>query len=252
MLNITNLYKSFPLRSEPVLGGINLSVISGEFCVIIGSNGSGKSTLFKTILGEYEADEGSIYLDTLCMNKLHLHQRAPYISSVVQNIVKGTVDDMTLLENLVLSYLRGKAPALKFYDHYEQKMYKIIAELGIGLERYLYSPIHLLSGGQRQIIATLMSMISDTKLLLLDEHTSALDPKTQRILMEYTSAKIQELGITTLMITHDFDDAIEYGNRLLMMHHGKIVLDIDGRAKKNLTKSQLLHLFHNIQDNIEN
>ena len=192
MLNITNLYKSFPLRSEPVLGGINLSVISGEFCVIIGSNGSGKSTLFKTILGEYEADEGSIYLDTLCMNKLHLHQR------------------------------------------------------------YLYSPIHLLSGGQRQIIATLMSMISDTKLLLLDEHTSALDPKTQRILMEYTSAKIQELGITTLMITHDFDDAIEYGNRLLMMHHGKIVLDIDGRAKKNLTKSQLLHLFHNIQDNIEN
>ncbi len=248
MLTISKLHKSFPLRAEPVLDGINLSLEPGEFCVLIGSNGSGKSTLLKTILGEHRPDSGEIYLRESKISNMPLHDRTALISSVVQDISKGTIGEMTLLENMVLSYLRGKSPTSKFYDIYAHKMHQIIAELKIGLEKYLHHKIASLSGGQRQIIATLMAMLSDIRLLLLDEHTSALDPRTGRLLMEYTSNKIRSSNITTLMVTHNFQDAVDYGDRVIMLHHGKIAFDIKGHAKNMLTKEHLMNMFHRIED----
>lgn len=235
MLELQNITLSFPGVFAPVLSNINFSLKRGEFCVVIGPNGSGKSSLMKIVSGEYQPTSGEV----LCSGA---------ISQVGQDTNKGTVSSMTLLENIALSQMQHKAPKLQFYKRHEKDILSKIASLKMGLEDYLHQPIETLSGGQRQIIATLMAMTSGGELLLLDEHTSALDPKMQAKLMEYTSQSISELGLSSLMITHKMDDAIRYGDRLIMLSQGKIVFDVSGESKAKLKTQELIALFHKHED----
>lgn len=237
MLRLDNLYKSFPGSIEPALKGINLELEQGDFCVLIGTNGSGKSTLIKTILGEHILDSGQIITDEKTI-----------ITSVAQDIETGTISEMTLLENIVISKLRHKKANFRFYRKYAQEVKALVTKLSIGLEHSIEKPLMFLSGGQRQMVATLMALVPEPNILLLDEHTSALDPKMQKLLMELTSKEILEKKITCLMVTHKLDDALLYGNRLIMMHKGKIVLDLKKQEKESLTLENLLSLFHKYED----
>ena len=245
MLKLLNITKSFQGSFEPVFSNLDLHIKDGDFCCIIGSNGSGKSTLLGCISGEYNVDNGAVLINgTDLTNKI----RTQFISSVSQDVNKGTVSEMTLLENIVLSIIRTKGAKLKLFSNYEKKAISQIQELNIGLENYIKSPMSSLSGGQRQIMATLMSIQSEPQILLLDEHTSALDPKMQDLLMRYTVEAILKRKITSLMITHKLDDAIKYGNRLIMLHKGKIILDVEGADKSALSIDELLKLFHKHED----
>ncbi len=235
MIRIRNVTKSFQGLYTPVLNDLNLSLNKGDFCVVIGANGSGKSTFFKILTGEYLPDIGSLEVNGK-------------IAHVLQDVNIGTVPEMTLLENIALSKI--KKAKLAFYSRYKKNVIKEIKCLNIGLEEYLNKPLKLLSGGQRQMIATLMAANSGYDVLLLDEHTSALDPKMQELLMEYTAKQVKEFNTTTIMITHKMDDAIKYGNRLIMLHQGKIVLDISNDEKKSLSVNDLLRLFHQYEDQI--
>jgi putative ABC transport system ATP-binding protein len=235
MINISKVTKSFPGHLKAVLDGIDLSLKQGDFCVLIGANGCGKSTLLQLISGEHTADYGEI-------------NRAGEVAQVVQDVNLGTVPDMTLLENIALSEI--KAPRLLFYKRYKEEVICKLKALDIGLEGYINQPLKTLSGGQRQMIATLMAINSGCKILLLDEHTSALDPKMQALLMEYTHHQVRERGLTTVMITHKLDDAIKYGNRLIMLHQGKIVLDIQGEQKQTMSVQALLAMFHQYEDQL--
>jgi putative ABC transport system ATP-binding protein len=233
MLKINNIKKSFSGIFEPVLKGINFSLKKGEFCIVIGANGSGKSTLLKIISGEYFADSGEV-------------RRGGDVSQVVQDVNKGTIPSMTMLENIALS--RMKTPRFSFYKRHRNEILDRIKSLNIGLERFIDQPLSVLSGGQRQTIATLMALSSGSEILLLDEHTSALDPKMQLLLMEYTAKSVRELGLATLMITHNMEDAVKYGDRLIMMHKGRIVADLSGREKSSLKIQSLLEMFHKFED----
>ncbi len=229
MLTLKNISKTFPGFLDPVLNAINLELKQGDFCVIIGANGSGKSTLLKIISGEYEADEGEITIEG-----------PPNIAQVNQDINKGTIPQMTLLENMSLSDLRTKKAKLAFYSRHRQKHIQQVQKLGINLEHYIDHPLATLSGGQRQMIATLMALSSLPRILLLDEHTSALDPTMQEMLMDFTAKSIAEHCLSSLMITHKMEDAIHYGNRLIVMHKGQIVFDVSGEEKFSLKVSELL------------
>ena len=237
MLKINNLYKIFSGNCNPILNGINLELAPGDFCILIGSNGSGKSTLLKSIDGEYKADKGEILTD-----------KNTLIASVSQDINKGTIAEMTLLENMVLSGLLGKKASLSFYQSKIDEIKITVKELGMGLENYIDRPLSVLSGGQRQMIATLMAISSKPNILLLDEHTSALDPKTQDLLMKYTANAISKNKLTSIMITHKLNDAIRYGNRLVMLHQGQIVFNVKNKEKEALTIDELLSLFHQYED----
>jgi len=242
MLTLKNIYQSFPTSSEPILNGIDLHLNNGDYCILLGSNGSGKSTLFKTILGEYTVDNGNIFID----NEDFTHKNRNHtIAAIVQEVNKGTVLELTLLENIVLSLMRIRKAKFAFYRHYEEEAVAQIKAFNLGLEKTLHQPLFRLSGGQRQIIATLMAINSKPKILLCDEHTSALDPRTQQYLMHYTNNAIKENNITTIMITHKLEDAIQYGNRLIMLQQGKIVFDVAGKEKQTLTIAKLLDLFLN-------
>ncbi|MDR3179851.1 MAG: ATP-binding cassette domain-containing protein [Holosporaceae bacterium] len=233
MLQLNNVSKSFSGIFEPVLKEINLSVAEGEFCTVIGANGSGKSTLMKIISGEHLADSGKI-------------KKNGDVTQVVQDVNKGTIPSMTMLENIALS--RMKTPRFSFYKRHKNEIVDKIRSLNIGLEKFIDQPLSVLSGGQRQTIATLMALNSGRKILLLDEHTSALDPKMQKMLMEYTARSIRELGLTTLMITHNMEEAVKYGDRLIMMHNGRIVFDLKGSKKSQLKIQSLLEMFHKFED----
>jgi putative ABC transport system ATP-binding protein len=235
MLELKNVTKSFGLGLEPVLRGISLSLKPSEFCVLIGANGSGKSTLMKVISREHTVSSGEV----ICRGN---------ISQVVQDVNKGTIPSMTLLENIALGQMRCKKPKFLFYNRHKNEVLKKILELNIGVEDYIDQPLSSLSGGQRQMIATLMALNSGGEILLLDEHTSALDPKMQIMLMEYTVKSVREQQLTTLMITHNMEDAVRYGDRLIMLHHGKIVEDIYGKDKANITARGLVSLFHKYED----
>lgn len=235
MINITNVTKSFQGLFRPVLDEINLSLKSGDFCVLIGANGCGKSTLLKLISGEHKADTGEIELSS-------------DVAQVVQDVNLGTVPEMTLLENISLS--EARCPKLLLYKRYRDQVIQKLKELDIGLEEYIDQPLKMLSGGQRQMIATLMAINSGREILLLDEHTSALDPKMQVLLMDYTHKQVVNRQLTTLMITHKMDDAIKYGNRLVMLHQGKIVLDIQGSQKNAMDVQDLLSMFHQYEDQL--
>lgn len=233
MLTIKNVKKSFPDLFAPVLNGIDLSLKPGDFCTLIGANGCGKSTLLKLISGEYTADSGSV-------------ETNGKVAQVVQDVNLGTIPDMTLLENIAL--IGTQKPRFSFYKRYKNQTIQKLKGLNISLEDYIDKPLKTLSGGQRQMVATLMAMTSGCKILLLDEHTSALDPKMQHLLMEYTASQVAKLGLTSLMITHRMDDAIKYGNRLVMLHKGKIVLDVSGAEKQTLKAKELIKLFHKYED----
>jgi putative tryptophan/tyrosine transport system ATP-binding protein len=246
MLQIQNINKSFPQMTTPALKNINLQFESGEYCVILGSNGSGKSTLLKIISGEYKTDAGKIILAGKNISKKLVHERAGLISCVAQDVTKGTIQEMTLLENIALSIMRGKNARFKFFKNDSGKIVERVKLLGLNLERYLDSNMANLSGGQRQAIATLMAVSPAPNLLLLDEHTSALDPRSKEKIMSFTDNFIKEHKITSLMITHNIDDAIKYGDRLIIMHHGEVAFDAKGEKKQKLTSKDLLNTLHQI------
>ncbi len=235
MLIITNLTKHFKGNFAATLQGINLQLSAGEFCILVGDNGSGKSTLLSCISGEYQFDEGNINIDKR------------KVASVTQDINKGTIPEMTCLENMMLGKLRNKVPSLSLYHHHRDEIINTLKEIGGGLENYIDKPLINLSGGQRQMVATLMGIGLNPEVLLLDEHTCALDPKAQKFLMEYTVKAIARKGITTIMVTHKLEDAILYGDRLIMMHKGKIVLDAKGSDKNLLRVDDLFKLYHDYE-----
>lgn len=246
MLVLKNIKKSFASNLMPTLAGINLEFKKGEFCILIGSNGCGKSTLLKCLSGEYSADEGSqIIVDG---HDLSNADRSHLIAHVTQETHRGTVLELTLLENMVLSDMRTRSANLQFYAQKRQRIISRLKNLNMGLENFIDAPLSTLSGGQRQMIATMMAVSSTPQILLLDEHTSALDPKTQATLMKYTECTVRAEKITTLMITHRLDDAIKYGDRIIMMYQGEIVFNVAGDAKAELTVPQLLNEFHRYED----
>lgn len=251
MLKVKNLYKSFALQSaKPILNNISLSLEKGDFCIIIGSNGSGKSTLLKTILGIYTPDQGKIWLDQKDITPYPVYKRAKYMSCVFQDILNGTISDMTVMENLSLAWMRGRSATFRTHKKNLQLFSERLALLNMHLENYLHTPTQNLSGGQRQAIAFIMATLHSPHLLLLDEHCSALDPKSSHHIMESTSQMIERFNITTLMVTHNLKDAVKFGNRLIMMHQGKIVLDVRDEAKRALTTDKLLALFHQHEDEL--
>lgn len=245
MLSLKEIVKSFQGAYEPVLKGVDLELKEGDFCVVLGSNGSGKSTLLKMISGDYQPDQGDIFVDGKVVTK---RDRSSFVATVVQDVYKGTVSDLTLLENIVLSQLRSKKARLHSYHGFESGAKTMLSSLGIGLEGRCYDLMGSLSGGQRQMIATLMAIQSKPRILLLDEHTSALDPKMQELIMNYTAKEVMAQKITSLMVTHRLDDALRYGNRLIMLHKGKIVVDLDATQKQKITLAELLNLFHQYED----
>ncbi|MBA2629044.1 MAG: ATP-binding cassette domain-containing protein [Rickettsiaceae bacterium] len=246
MLELHNVTKSFPQNAQATLKDINLKVKEGEYCIILGSNGSGKSTLLKVISGEYPTDSGDITLNGKNVTKHPLHIRAKEIGSVAQDINKGTIDEMTLLENISLSKMRGYSAKYKFFTNQTDEIVKDIKLLGLDLEKHVNTRISSLSGGQRQSIASLMAMSPKPKLLLLDEHTSALDPRSKETIMKFTDNYIKNYNITTIMITHSIIEAINYGNRLIVMHHGVIAYDVSGSEKSKLNEQTILDILHKI------
>lgn len=245
MLKLKHIYKSFALQSiKPILNNISLSLEKGDFCVVIGSNGSGKSTLLKTILGDYLPDRGRIWLNKKNITHLPAYKRARNISCVFQDVLNGTVSDMTVMENLSLAFIREHGATFRTYKKNQPIFKEHLRLLNMGLENHLATFTRNLSGGQRQAIAFIMATLGSPDLLLLDEHCSALDPKSSHHIMESTMHIIEKFNITTLMVTHNLRDAIKYGNRLIMMYQGKIVLDVKDQAKQNLSTDKLLSLFH--------
>ncbi len=250
MLELQKLTKHFG-HHLPALNKVSLRLNKGEFCIVIGANGSGKSTLLKTISGEVLPSEGKLYLDKIELTQMSVHQRASLISSVIQDPNKGTIGEMSLLENLSLSTQRTKKAGYSLYIKEKSLLKERLASLKLGLEQYLDKPMNMLSGGQKQLIATLMATLNKPALLLLDEHCSALDPKTHQQIMTYTHETIRQSNISTLMITHHLPDALKYGQRLIMLHKGRVVLDLKEEQKKALSLPTLLKYFHSYDHHIE-
>ncbi len=248
MLKIDNIYKTFnagTVNEKTALKGLSLTLEDGDFVTVIGGNGAGKSTMLNAIAGTWQVDSGSIVIDGIDVTKLPEHKRAKYLGRVFQDPMTGTAATMEIEENLALAYRRGKKRGLrKGIKEAERKHYKeLLATLGLGLEERMTAKVGLLSGGQRQALTLLMATLEKPKLLLLDEHTAALDPKTAAKVLETTEKIVERDHLTTLMITHNMKDAITHGNRLIMMMNGNIILDIRGEEKKKLTVAELLRKF---------
>ena len=248
MLKITNLQKTFnpgTVNAKTALNGLSLHLKDGDFVTVIGGNGAGKSTLLNAIAGVWKPDFGTIEIDGVDVTHMPEYRRAQFLGRVFQDPMKGTAPDMEIAENLAIAARRGTKRRLVWgVRKEERRRYKeLLAALELGLEDRLSSKVGLLSGGQRQAITLLMSTLNRPKLLLLDEHTAALDPKTAAKVLELTDQIVQKNKLTTLMITHNMKDAIEHGNRLIMMHEGNIIVDVSGEEKKSLTVEQLLKLF---------
>ncbi len=248
MLKITNIHKTFnkgTINEKVALNGVNLTLNKGDFVTVIGGNGAGKSTLLNSVCGVFSVDSGTIEIDGVDVTKLPEHKRAKYLGRVFQDPMMGTAADMQIDENMSLAYRRGEKHGLAWaISSNERKIYKeMLSELGLGLENRMTSKAGLLSGGQRQALTLLMAVIQKPKVLLLDEHTAALDPKTAAKVLELSEKFITESNLTTMMITHNMKDAIAHGNRLIMMHEGRIIYDVSGEEKKNLTVDDLLKKF---------
>lgn len=224
---------------------LSLTLEEGEFVTLIGGNGSGKSTLLNCIAGVHAVDEGSIIIDNIDVTKFTEHKRAGVLGRVFQDPMVGTAANMGIEENLALAYRRGMKRTLKWgISHKERELYKeLLKPLELGLENRLDAKVGLLSGGQRQALTLLMATLKKPKLLLLDEHTAALDPKTATKVLELSNKYIKEGKLTALMVTHNMRDAIKHGNRLIMMYDGRIILDIKGEEKQKLTVENLLQRF---------
>ena len=248
MLEIIDIHKTFnagTINEKRALQGVSLHLKPGDFVTVIGGNGAGKSTLMNSVSGAYPVDEGKIMIDGIDVTHLPEHKRAQYIGRVFQDPMMGTAATMQIEENLALAARRGKVRTLRTgISKKERALYKEqLAILGLGLEERMTAKVGLLSGGQRQALTLLMATLQKPKLLLLDEHTAALDPKTAAKVLETTQRIVERDNLTTLMITHNMRDAITYGNRLIMMYDGRVVVDVSGEEKKKLTVEQLLALF---------
>ncbi|MEG2143766.1 MAG: ATP-binding cassette domain-containing protein [Oscillospiraceae bacterium] len=246
MLKIKNLSKTFSKNTEnekKVLKNIDLTLDDGDFVTVIGSNGAGKSTLLNCITGNLELDGGEIYLDDEKISSAPIYKRASYISRVFQDPLMGTSSNMTIEENLSMALKRGGRAWLKSGKRNRAAICESLKQLNLGLEERLNNKVSLLSGGQRQAVSLLMATIKTPKLILLDEHTSALDPAAAEKILSITEKVVAEKKITTIMITHNMADAIKYGNRLIMMDEGEIIFQAKGEEKKKLTQSLLLEKF---------
>lgn len=248
MLELNNIHKTFnigTINEKKALLGVQLQLNQGDFVTIIGGNGAGKSTTLNMIAGVYTIDEGSIILAGENVTKKPEHARAKYLGRVFQDPMRGTAANMEIQENLALAYRRGEHRGLGWGITKEEKerYHEELKILGLGLENRMTSKVGLLSGGQRQALTLLMATIKQPKLLLLDEHTAALDPKTAGNVLEITEKIVSANYLTSMMVTHNMKDAIRLGNRLIMMHEGRIIYDVSGEEKKQLKVKDLLEKF---------
>lgn len=249
MLELRNICKIFnpgTINEKVALNNLSLKLEKGDFVTVIGGNGAGKSTMLNAIAGLWRPDSGQVLIDGSDVTKMPEHKRAKYLGRVFQDPMLGTASEMQIEENLALALRRGKVRSLKWFITKEEREFyrEKLADLGLGLESRLKTKIGLLSGGQRQALTLLMASLQTPKVLLLDEHTAALDPKTAAKVLEITDKIVKENQLTTLMITHNMNNAIAYGNRLIMLSDGKVILDICGEEKKNLTVERLLAKFY--------
>ena len=248
MLELNGLYKVFnagTVNEKRAIDGLDLTLEEGDFVTVIGGNGAGKSTTLNLIAGVFPADRGTIRLNGVDITRLPEHKRAKYLGRVFQDPMMGTAATMGIEENLALANRRGKSRGLRpGITSQERDLFRAqLAALGLGLENRLTSKVGLLSGGQRQALTLLMATLNQPKLLLLDEHTAALDPRTAKKVLDLTQEIVSEQNLTTLMVTHNMQDAIHIGNRLIMMHEGQIIYDVKGEEKKKLKVSDLLRKF---------
>ena len=251
MLEIQNIHKTFnpgTINEKVALNGVNLNLNPGDFVTIIGGNGAGKSTTLNAIAGVWSVDEGKIIIDGVDITKLSEHKRALYLGRVFQDPMTGTATTMSIEENMAIAARRGEKRGLSWgITHQERDTYReMLKALDLGLEDRLTSKVGLLSGGQRQAITLLMASIKKPKLLLLDEHTAALDPKTAAKVLEISDKIIAENHLTAMMVTHNMKDAIVHGNRLIMMHEGKAILDKAGEEKKTINTEEIMAIFNRI------
>ncbi len=248
MLELKNIFKTFfpgTVHEKTALDNLSLTLHEGDFVTVIGGNGAGKSTMLNAIAGTFSVDSGSILIDGKDVTRLPEFKRAALLGRVFQDPMMGTAPTMQIQENLALAARRGKHRGLKWgiTPQEEQEYYQKLKDLDLGLEDRMKAKVGLLSGGQRQALTLLMAALQKPKLLLLDEHTAALDPRTAAKVLELSDKIVEENHLTTMMITHNMKDAIAHGNRLIMMDAGHVVLDISGEEKKKLTVSDLLTLF---------
>ena len=253
MLEIKNVYKTFnagTVNEKVALKGLDLTLEDGDFVTVIGGNGAGKSTMLNAVAGVWPIDMGKILIDGQDVTRLSEHQRAKYIGRVFQDPMMGTAATMGIEENLALAARRGVARSLRagITKKEREEYHELLKTLDLGLEDRMTSKVGLLSGGQRQAVTLLMATLKKPKLLLLDEHTAALDPKTAAKVLALSEKIVQENHLTTLMISHNMKDAIKYGNRLIMMYEGRVIYDVRGEEKANLQVSDLLQRFEQVSD----
>ena len=256
MLEIKEIWKTFnagTVNEKQALRGVSLTLNDGDFCTVIGGNGAGKSTMLNAVAGTFPVDAGTISIGGTDVTHLPEFKRAKFIGRVFQDPMMGTAPTMQIIENLALAARRGQNRGLKWgITKAEKERYQeLLHGLDLGLEDRLTSKVGLLSGGQRQALTLLMASLQKPKLLLLDEHTAALDPKTAAKVLERSDRIVEENHLTTMMVTHNMKDAIAHGNRLIMMYDGRIVIDVSGEEKKKLTVPQLLELFSKVSGSDE-
>ncbi|WP_026665633.1 ABC transporter ATP-binding protein [Butyrivibrio sp. FC2001] len=251
MLELKSIYKNYNAGSVNemcLFDDFNLTVPDGQFVAVVGSNGSGKTSMLNIICGSIQADRGEVLVNGVNIANQRDYQRHRTIGRVYQDPSKGTCPSMNILENMSIADNKGKRYGLQSGVNHKRKDYyrELLKGLGLGLEDKLYTKVGSLSGGQRQAVALLMSTMTPLEFLILDEHTAALDPKTADIIMELTEKIVREKEVTTIMVTHNLRYATEYGDRLLMMHEGSVILDKAGEEKKNMNPEQIMHLFNEI------
>jgi putative tryptophan/tyrosine transport system ATP-binding protein len=246
---IQKIFNEGTVDEKIALGNIQLELKKGDFVTIIGSNGAGKSTLMNIISGVLSPDEGTVEIDDVVVNHLKEHQRSPFIGRVFQDPMAGTAPKMTIEENLAMAYSRNKRRTLRTGVTRDRRdlFRNYLASLHLGLENRLNAKVGLLSGGERQALSLLMATFTEPKVLLLDEHTAALDPARAALITNLTRDIVQQAGLTTLMVTHNMQQAIDLGNRLIMMDKGTIILDVNPQEKKNLTIERLLKEFERLR-----
>ena len=251
MLKAQGVKKTFfpgSVNEKRALRGVDLTLEDGDFATVIGSNGAGKSTFLNAIAGVFPIDSGTIEVGGVDISDMPEYKRAQYIGRVFQDPMRGTAGNMMIEENLAMASRRGQKLGLSWSSKPEQteKFREMLKELDLGLEERMTAHVGLLSGGQRQALTLLMATLVRPQLLLLDEHTAALDPKTAEIIMELTDQVVKEKKVTTIMVTHNLRYAVEYGNRLIMMHEGKAILDKAGEEKKTINTEEIMAIFNRI------
>ncbi len=253
MIDARNLHKTFnrgTASERQALRDVSLRLEEADFAVVIGGNGAGKSTLLNTIAGEVTADSGSVWIDGAEVTRLPTHRRAGRVSRVFQDPLAGSAGSMSIEENLALALSRGDRRRLRFAlgGNRRARFRDAVAVFGLGLEDRMHQKVELMSGGQRQSLALAMALLTTPRVLLLDEHCAALDPRTAATVMEATVRAVEGGGLATLMVTHNMQHAIDYGNRLIMMMDGRIVFEASGDEKRSLTVEQLIERFHLVDD----